>query len=66
MNAALNMVAKYIQLPKPTIQDIDIQILKIRNMSYDYEMRKNDVRPCRKDPQHPPPNVRQYIKGMKF
>lgn len=48
---------------QPSVQDIDIQIAKVRNSYHEIELRQQHLRQGRKDANHPPYNVRQYIKG---
>ena len=51
---------------EPKLQEIDDQVAKLRNESYEYTRLQTRLRKCRKDANYPPHNVRQYIKGMLF
>ncbi|XP_065660153.1 structural maintenance of chromosomes flexible hinge domain-containing protein 1 isoform X3 [Hydra vulgaris] len=61
---SLSSVTTLFQSSNPSIHEIDNQILVIQNKNYDYEIQARQARLCRKDPLSPPPNVRQYIKGL--
>lgn len=64
VNRIKQSVQTFFSGAQPSVQDIDIQIAKVRNSYHEIELRQQHLRQGRKDANHPPYNVRQYIKGL--
>ena len=47
----------------PSIREVDAQRERLLTKEAEYDHMETSYRKCRKDPEYPPRNVRQYVRG---